>query len=495
MRLPESLRREKDIIEAIAAEYGLDFFETHFEMVDFDELNEVAAYGGFPKRYPHWRFGMDYEKLSKGYQYGVTKIYELVINNDPCYAYLMSSNSLVAQKLVMAHVYGHCDFFKNNYAFKATRRNMIDVMANHATRIWRYIDRYGQSTVERFIDCCLSLENLIDPALPHIGPPSRVEEKHPDDDTREISVERLAAKDYMENYINPPEELERKRLEAIEAAKARPKFPLRPERDILLFLIYYAPLKKWQRDVLSIIREEAYYFAPQMRTKIMNEGWASYWHSTMMTNRICTDAEILEFADLHSATMATQPGQINPYKLGLELFRDIEDRWNRGRHGRDFDECSDISKRASWDTGEGKGREKIFDVRGIYDDVTFISEFLTEEFCERNRLFAWAHNPDRGRDEITSREFGEVKQQLLDSLTNAGQPFIYVEDGNYLNRGELLLRHQFSGSELDQRYIDRTLANIAEVWGRPVKLLTLVDDEETMYRSDEAAEDTSEEAA
>src|SRR5918995_1429136 len=133
--LPQDLAAHQRQIEKWAAGHGLDFYPTIFELVDCDQLNEVAAYGGFPTRYPHWRFGMEYEQLSKGYSYGLQKIYELVINNDPCYAYLLRSNALTDQKLVMAHVYGHCDFFKNNAWFARTNRKMMDEMANHGNRI------------------------------------------------------------------------------------------------------------------------------------------------------------------------------------------------------------------------------------------------------------------------------------------------------------------------------------------------------------------------
>src|SRR5678809_1034405 len=131
-------------------------------------MNEVAAFGGFPTRYPHWRFGMDYEQLSKGYEFGLQKIYEMVINTNPAYAYLLEGNSLVDQKIVMAHVAGHVDFFKNNYYFSKTNRKMIDGMANHATRVRKHIERLGLEKVETFIDSCLCLENLIDPMSPFI---------------------------------------------------------------------------------------------------------------------------------------------------------------------------------------------------------------------------------------------------------------------------------------------------------------------------------------
>src|SRR5258707_8949544 len=147
-RLPPHLQALKEEIEGYARGYGLDFFETIFEVIDADDLNEIAAYGGFPTRYPHWSFGMSYEELRKGYDYGLSKIYEMVINNDPCYAYLMRSNPDVDQKLVMAHVYAHCDFFKNNLAFSRTNRKMMDNMANHATRVRRHMDRFGVETAE-----------------------------------------------------------------------------------------------------------------------------------------------------------------------------------------------------------------------------------------------------------------------------------------------------------------------------------------------------------
>src|SRR6187399_3491276 len=146
--LPANLAEIQAKMEGHARDYGLDFFPTIFELVTADQLHAIAAYGGFPTRYPHWRYGMEYEQLQKGYSYGLQKIYELVINNDPCYAYLLGSNGVADHKLVMAHVYGHCDFFKNNSWFSHTNRKMIDVLANHGARMRRYMDRYGQERVE-----------------------------------------------------------------------------------------------------------------------------------------------------------------------------------------------------------------------------------------------------------------------------------------------------------------------------------------------------------
>ncbi len=147
--LPAELRDLQLETEQHARDYGLDFYETIFEVLDYDELSEIAALGGFPTRYPHWRFGMEYQQLSKGYRYGLQKIYEMVINNDPCYAYLLRCNQMVDQKLVMAHVYGHNDFFKNNEYFAHTNRKMMDETANHGNRIRSYMERYGEEIVER----------------------------------------------------------------------------------------------------------------------------------------------------------------------------------------------------------------------------------------------------------------------------------------------------------------------------------------------------------
>src|SRR5438876_7643909 len=189
---PELARLNRDI-EQYARSYGLDFYETIFEVLDFEEMNMVAAYGGFPNRYPHWKFGMEYERLNKSYAYGLHKIYEMVINNDPCYAYLLEDNHVVDQKIVMAHVYGHCDFFKNNIWFSKTNRKMMDVMANHATKIRKYIDKFGLGTVEDFIDVCLSLDDLIDHHSVFIERKSKHKEPAEEQPTH---VRKIAASDY-----------------------------------------------------------------------------------------------------------------------------------------------------------------------------------------------------------------------------------------------------------------------------------------------------------
>ncbi|GAB4378877.1 MAG: SpoVR family protein [Calditrichia bacterium] len=461
-------------IESYAKEYGLDFFPVIFELIDYDTMNQLAAYGGFPIRYPHWRFGMEYDQLSKGYRYGLQKIYEMVINTNPCYAYLMQSNSMVDQKLVMAHVYAHCDFFKNNYYFSCTNRKMIDEMANHATRIRRYIDKFGLETVEDFIDTCLSLENLIDRYSLYMTREARETKKG--DEPERPKIKRLRSKKYMERYINPPELLERD-AEAFQKEKEKPpQFPPNPVRDVLKFLMENAPLNDWQRDVLGIIREEAYYFVPQAMTKIMNEGWATYWHSTILPQKALQPKEVIDYAEHHSGTVASHPGRLNPYRIGVMLFKDIEERWNKGRFGKEYEECDDIREKKRWDKQLGLGRQKIFEVRRLFNDLNFIDTFLTEDFCRENNLFSFGYNKENERYEIESRNFQQIKKRLLQSLTNAGQPLIEVVDANYLNRGELFLMHKFEDIELDNAYAVDTLKNLHKIWKRPVHIQTVVEE-------------------
>lgn len=875
-KLPTELARAAEDIKGHAKAFGLDFWDIIFEVLDYDELNEVAAYGGFPTRYPHWKFGMEYEQLAKGYSYGLQKIYELVINNDPCYAYLMKSNSMVDQKLVMAHVCGHADFFKNNFWFGQTNRKMMDEMANHGTRIRRYAERFGHENVETFVDCCLSIDNLIDMHSPYVKR-RRAKGAEPVEDAEPKVPRRLKSKDYMDRFVNPPEFLEEQRRQIAEEVEKQKSFPEEPERDILLFLIEHAPLERWQRDVLSMIREEAYYFAPQAMTKVMNEGWAcispdswvftdrglvtmgevvaeevalvsdgdqerkvydhhvikdhetitiktrrglrltgstnhrvllpdgctwkrldelavgdrvsvsggaglwpreqvelswnpperlslddvaaeagvsvwtvlrhragkptrrsvaiaaalaaydapsnlavgtglaqrspvtipdrmspelaaflgylvgdghvsrvkrhlglttgdepqalafaklardlfgveprlkrepgklrvfvhsetlsdflveglglthgpsarekhvpdgvlrspepvvraflrayfdcdghagkqgvilsttsdrlaeqvqllllnygvltrrrrqkdgcwhvhasgesakafaekvgfglerkqaaleayvrehrwfkketwddevvslergradvydisveethryaaqgfvnhnSYWHSRLMTEKILTDAEVIDYADHHAGTLGTRPGVLNPYKLGIELFRWIEDRWNKGKFGKAWDECDDLSERKRWDRKLGLGRQKIFEVRRIYNDLTFIDEFLTEDFAIEQKMFTFEYNKQAGEYVIASREFKAVKEKLLFQLTNWGNPFIRVENANYENRGELYLFHKHEGLDLKLDHAKDTLRNVQRIWNRPVHIETVVD--------------------
>ena len=492
--LPPVLREHMDRIKARAIEYGLDFYEVVFEVLDFQTMNRIASYGGFPTRYPHWKWGMEYESLSKRDAYGLGRIYEMVINNDPCYAYLQESNSVTDQKLVMAHVYGHADFFKHNYWFSKTDRKMMNTMANHATRVSRHVESQGQEAVERFLDVCLSVEHLIDPyavfsshspeedlLAAAVGQAAGLSSGGSGGGGRGFQPAKLPAKEYMDPFVNPRGEMEaqRKRYDA-EKKAAKGRMPQKPMRDILWFIMHFAPLEEWQQDILSIVRDEAYYFAPQAMTKIMNEGWATYWHSKLMTEHFLEASEIVDYADQHSGVVHMPAGGFNPYKIGVELFKDIERRWNRGQHGPRWERLENLGEREAFDDKSGKGREKIFEIRRIYNDVNFIDEFLTEEFVERHKMYRYRRDPQTGEVRPVSRDFKQVKQALLYRITNMGQPFIYVVDANYLNRGELYLSHQWNGLDVEIAKANEVLRNLRLLWGRPVHLQVRIDDQQVL---------------
>jgi stage V sporulation protein R len=216
----------------------------------------------------------------------------------------------------------------------------------------------------------------------------------------------------------------------------------------------------------------------------LNEGWASFWHSTIMTEKALQPWECVDYADHHSGTMAMSGGRLNPYKIGIELLRDIEHRWNTGQFGKDWDDCDDLNVKRKWNKDLGLGRQKVFEVRRVHNDITFIDNFLTPEFCIRHKLFTFAWQEQAGQYYIASRDFDEIKQQLLFSLTNRGKPWIYVVDGNYRNRGELLLRHEYGGVDLKIKEAHDTLANLQFLWGRPVHVQTVVDDKPTLWSFD-----------
>ncbi len=480
--IKDELLRLRNEIEQYALDYGLDFYPVVFEVCDYDTINILAAQGGFPNRYPHWRFGMEYDQLSKGYTYGVQKIYEMVVNTDPCYAYLLRANNLVDQKIVMAHVFGHADFFKHNYWFSGTNRNMMDIMANHGTKIRRYMNKHGQDRVEAFIDRVLSLENLLDINIlfdPHMNQSSsqtgeRIDERvNKLDGSSEALQSFIRSKERYEKELNSSnndspldEEIEITRVVDTHL----------PCRDIMGYLMENSPLEEWELDIIGLLREEAYYFLPQRMTKIMNEGWASYWHSTVMTQKALTASEIIDFADRHAGVMQMSKQQLNPYKIGIELFRDIEHRWDTGKFGKEYNECADMNLKSNWNKETMRGREKIFEIRKTHNDITFIDEFFTEDFCERQQLFTYKFNSRSGRFEIDQREFEEIKSKLLAQLTNFGTPIIEIVDSNYENKGELLMKHLHQGIDLDFSLSTETLKNIYFLWKRPVSIDTIVDE-------------------
>lgn len=468
--LPDDLRERQFQIEQAARDHGLTFFPIVYEMLNSREVNAIAARDGFPVRYPHWRFGMEYEFHNTSYEHASSKIYELVINSDPVYAYLMTANETFDQEFVICHVTGHADFFKNNIYFSQTNRQSIDMMASHARQVERYMHLYGRDEVEKVIDHALSIADLIDPftMIAYPGASDRKPEASPIVPPNGKSGKLPVSREYLEAFINPPEVVEAARQKEEKEAKKPKQFPERPVRDVMQFLIDNAPIPDWQRNILAIVRAESLYFLPQMQTKIMNEGWASYWHEKLMHQEVVKDRNQDQFSQMHASVTASNPPNLNPYSLGLALFHDIEDRWNKGKFGPEWEACTNEDERARWDKKLGLGKEKIFEVRRLNNDLSFISDYLTMDFCEQNQLYTFDQNAATGDYVLRSRNFEKIRDTLIHQLVNCGRPLVELVDGNLHNRGEIRLVHHFDKDPLREDYTEAVLKSIFFFWTRPV---------------------------
>ena len=453
----------EEIWEVATTRFGLDPFPVRFEIVPASVMYEVGSYA-LPGRYSHWTFGKAYHRMKMMYDFGLSKIYEVVINSNPSYAFLLETNSPTQNKMVIAHVLGHIDFFKNNVYFSKTNRRMVDEAALHARRMADYEFKYGRKVVEEFLDAVLSIEEHIDPNF-FIKKPA----EHKDDEAdkkrqrREGPYDDLLSKAEIEK-TTPDESLDRRHKPSIEV----------PEKDLIYFIMKHSPsLEPWQRDVMAMLHEEMEYFIPQLQTKIMNEGWASIWHSRIMRELDLPTDEHLEFAELHAGVVSPHKGQLNPYYLGYKIFEDIEKRW---------DNPTD-EEREKFGRRGGEGRDKMFEVRELDNDISFLRNYLTEEMCEELDLFVYELVDDEDWT-VTEKRWERVRDQITANKTNFGFPYIEVVDGDYDGNRELYLMHRFEGVELDMKYARKTLEYVHKLWGRDVHLETQVDEEPLIMNYD-----------
>jgi stage V sporulation protein R len=422
-------------IEAVAAEMGLNIYPQEFEICSYEDMLGYEAYAGMPVRYPHWSFGKAYERKKTFYRYNLTGLpYEMVINSNPCLAYLMKDNTLLLQILTMAHVYGHNDFFKNNRLFRGGTRAeyTLEMFKSHARRISEYIKdpSIGYTRVERVVDAAHALRFQV---YRTIGgkrlSPEEAKEKIIDRYTRSAGSEHPLLDEEKEQII--------------------PDFnrvPLEAEEDLLLFLIRYASLSEWEKDIINIVREESLYFLPQIETKIMNEGWASYWHYKIL-NRLQLPQDLhLEFLKRHNQVVCSVEGSLNPYHLGFKLFEKLE------QEGQD-----------------------IFDVREQERDTSFLRRYLNEEICQEFNLFSFIK---KGRDyyvkEIADEEgWKEVRNVLALNVGIQALPVIKVMEVGAKNN-LLILEHEWDGRELQLEYASQTLKHLARLWKGKARLCTIV---------------------
>lgn len=468
-------------IELHCKKMGLNYYPIIIEFVSYDEMAEIASYGGFPNRYPHWSFGGEYEEMLKGYEHSQYRISEMVVNTNPCYIYCMDSNTLVDNVDVIAHAIGHNDFFKNSIFFQPTDSNMMNKLANHGTRIRAYMARWGDETVTTFIDQVLMIDTLIDPGKAW---KKKEQKKVMYKDEREYKFpERLTPHhQYMDEWVNTKDFIRKQQsdIQKEEAAEYLDLFE-GPEKDILGYLKDNANLKPWQQDILSMLYDEAMYFAPQRATKMINEGWASFVDFHIMCReglaslgQKTDDCGIFQYAN-HKARVLGGKYSQNPYKLGFELFCDIEDRWNKGKFGDEWENCKSIKERENWDKKLGLGTEKVFEVRKNYNDYLMIQEFFTPEFCEKHQFFEWRRHPN-GEYELMSRDFKQIKQKMLKRYLNGGLPDIRLADPNHLGKGWFFMQHHWDGRPLYDSYARDAITAVYRIWGATVVLATKTKD-------------------
>ncbi|TMN22232.1 SpoVR family protein [Lentibacillus cibarius] len=450
------LNRTIDEITEIASGFGLDFYPMRYEICPADIIYTFGAYG-MPTRFSHWSFGKQFHKMKTHYDLGLSQIYELVINSNPCYAFLLDSNSLIQNKLIIAHVLAHSDFFKNNARFANTRRDMVESMTATAERIENYELIHGKEQVEQFLDAVLSIQEHIDPSL--------IRPDVPDEPDEQPTVQANAKTPYDDLWEMDETMQRNKRL----PVKRQEKFPPKPEKDVLLFIEEYSrELEDWQRDILTMMREEMHYFWPQLETKIMNEGWASYWHQRILREMDLTSDEAVEFASLNASVVQPSKQQINPYYLGIKIFEDIERRYN-----------NPTEEMRNLGVVPGSGREKIFEVREIESDISFIRNYLTKDLVNQEDMYLFEK---QGSDyTITDKDYEQVRDQLVSMRENGGFPFITVENGDYMRNGELYLMHGYEGTELDLHYLENVLPYIYQLWGRAVHIETVVEDKRVVF--------------
>ncbi|MDD4600211.1 hypothetical protein SDC9_04292 [bioreactor metagenome] len=408
-------------LEALAAKNGLNYYDQHFELCDYEDMLCCEAYAGMPSHYPHWSYGKAYERQKTFYKYNMVGLpYEMVINSDPCIAYLMRDNTLPLQLLTMAHVYGHNDFFKNNRLFKErTRAELtLEMFKIHANRIRGYIQdpSIGPAKVERILDAAHALRFQTD---------------------RHNSRKLLTRKELASDAATPlPESL---------------------KGDLLGFLAERAQLAAWEKDLIEIVHYESSYFMPQIETKIMNEGWASFWHYRLLQELNLPANLYLEFLQRHHMVVRPLSGHINPYCLGFKLFASLAE--------------------------SPDGLAKIMEVRALERDQSFLRRYLTRELCQELNLFSYTiiSNSIVVKEVADETGWQTIKNALIMNVGLAAIPKI---NPVAVDNGTLSLEHVFDGRELELNYAKETLKYVVDLWGGRVELATTLNNRKIVIQCD-----------
>ncbi|MEK7596307.1 MAG: SpoVR family protein [Patescibacteria group bacterium] len=480
--------RRLEIIEKrvreLAEEFGLLTTDILFEIVPSQRMLEGMAYG-FPANFSHWSFGRDYEKMRTIYDHSGAGIpYEVVWNFDIPRAFVVETNPFALNALIVAHVYGHVDFFLASRYCQHGRSfsDIAEEARNAAQRFREYEAKYGKEKVEKTIDAGISIRWQEHPDL-------FFEENLDNDAAREHLIMRereklKRARDFYSEFkkLETKEEIENIQNYLRHSAELTPPEPI---HDLLGYVVRYsAALHSWQRDILSVIRNQSRALSPNARTKMLNEGWATYWHVRIMRKLFeegfLTKEEHGVFNSFHSGVTRDHKLGFNWYRLGPMLYEYVEERWNKGQFGKEYDECENPIEKVYWDKKAGKGTEKIFSLRSLYNDRMAVEEFFTDEFIWRNKLFIFKREINEQTGDISyvivERSPETIRQMLKKQFASPlGTQQIVITNSDYHRRGELCLKHHYYGIEFDGLYRDGTLQNLYFLWGKRVFLETVVD--------------------
>jgi len=466
----QRLVKIEDRIYQIAKDFGLDFCDIEFDIIPDQKMLEIMAYR-IPGNISNWKYGRDYERLRTIHE----KVHaglplEVVINSDPSRAYLMKDNTLAIQALVMAHVVGHVAFFTMNKYFQNTNKDIIPYLSEATKRFNKYERMYGINEVERIIDAGHSIQFHSSPFDNETEDEKRdriYEQKMKQAHTkRATEFEDIVPVD--ESYKDMDVSLFNQRL--WRALKL--KTPIEPTEDLLRYIIDNSnSLENWQKDVLETMRGEGRYFWPQMRTKYMNEGFATFWHEKIMKQLF--DEELLNMTDhaqynfSNSLVKAANRTALNPYLVGSKMWEDIVNRWDKGRHGREWNQCNDRKQKEVWDKHDMKGKEKMFEIMRTHTDWLFMKGYLTPDLVDEMELYIFVERTTPMTEDlvITKQRAEKIAELIITSFTHSHVPKVEVTDGNYDQKGYLFLTHRWSGANLKQDYCKKTLQHIANIWG------------------------------
>lgn len=467
------LQEWDDKIRVLVDRYGLNCYPQEFEVCDHNDMIGYMAYSGMPSHYSHWSYGKSFEKQKTMYEYGVSGLpYEMVINSNPCVAYLMRDNTDLLQILTIAHVYGHNDFFANNFTFRSglDAKYTLEMFKNQARRIDSYVEdpSIGIDLVEEVIDHAhaLSYQTSKNLAIKKLSPEEQI--------SRKLAAARGPEDPYRD--IHPPKEYKAPEIK---------KFPIEAEEDLLSFLSTYNKyLPDWKRDIINIVANTTRYFIPQMETKIMNEGWASYWHYKILQNLGLEQGHYIEFLVRHNQVLRPILGGLNPYHLGFVIWHDIERRWNEGDTGREYTDDTPKQDIASLDENDTPGRKKIFEVRSSDRDTSFLRRFLTKEIMQELELF---QHEKRGKDRVITKvsdeeSWQEVKENLIRNVGTGSIPIIRIEDADFGRNRTLYLKHSHDGRDLQLEYAEHTLKHLKALWERDVALETYINGKRSLLK-------------